>query len=178
MSKILLVGVKHCGKSSAGRRLAARMGCVFVDCDAEIESRDAAANGGVKRSTREIFRAVGAEEFRRLELQALFAILEREEDLVAAAGGGLAETPDLDWSAVRARAKVVFLETPEPVLWERISRKPELPAYLPPEPEAARRELAVINSRRRAVYSKEAHAVIVTAGRSDETALRIMRLCR
>ena len=178
MKKILLVGVKHCGKSSAGRRLAARLGCIFVDCDAEIESRDAAINGGVKRSTREIFRAVGQEEFRKLEKQALYAILDRDEELVAAAGGGLAEDPELNWEEIRAKAKIVFLETPEEVLWARISGKKELPAYLPQEPEAARRELAVINERRRAVYRREAHAIIVTASRSDETAQRIIRLCR
>lgn len=178
MKKILLIGVKHCGKSSAGRHLAARLGTVFVDCDIEIEERDAAANGGVRRKTREIFRAIGPEEFRRLEAQTLLDILHREGPLVAAAGGGLAEDPGLDWEEIRSLAKVVFLETPEEILWQRITRKGELPAYLPQEPEAARRELARINESRRAIYRKEAHAIIVTAGRSHETALRIMRLCQ
>ena len=108
----------------------------------------------------------------------MYAILDRDEELVAAAGGGLAEDPELNWEEIRSKAKVIFLETPEEVLWARISGKKELPAYLPQEPEAARRELAVINERRRAVYRREAHAIIVTASRSDETAQRIIRLCR
>ncbi len=63
---VVLIGMKHCGKSTLGERLAARWGCAFHDVDVLIE-RMHACQAGRPRTVREIFRECGEDEFHRLE---------------------------------------------------------------------------------------------------------------
>jgi shikimate kinase / 3-dehydroquinate synthase len=68
------------GKTSVGRRVAARLGRRFVDLDEHVE----AASG---KTVREIFRDQGEASFRWREAAAL-AEMARERDVVVATGGG------------------------------------------------------------------------------------------
>ena len=67
---VVLAGIKHCGKSTLGRMLARRWNVPLVDTDAELEAEFARRTGRAA-GTREIFRELGEEAFRKLEAEVI-----------------------------------------------------------------------------------------------------------
>lgn len=112
--RIYLTGFMGAGKSSVGRALAARLAVPFVDLDEEIVERAGA-------SIPTIFAAGGETEFRRLEREALEALLTRPElaDAVIATGGGT-----VAWAGTAERLAAsgvtVWLNLPFATIAERI----------------------------------------------------------
>jgi len=100
--KIVLIGLMGVGKSSAGRRLAERLGLAFVDLDRRIERSSG-------RTIREIFESDGEQEFRNLEEAALREVLGDSEPMLIAAGGGIVVRP----------ANRRLLEGADAVVWLR-----------------------------------------------------------
>ena len=112
---IVLVGLPGAGKSSIGRRLAARLGCPFLDTDAEIE-----AAAGLPVS--EIFARYGEAHFRDGERRVIARILAGPP-VVLATGGGAFNDPRTR-AAVRASGAVaVWLRCSLPALVRRIARR-------------------------------------------------------
>ena len=85
--RVVLVGFMGSGKSTVGRRLAARLGWVFVDLDEAVE----AATG---TKVAEWFRTRGEHAFRQLEAEAGAAAAARARVVIAPGGG---------WSLVPGR---------------------------------------------------------------------------
>jgi shikimate kinase/3-dehydroquinate synthase len=115
---IVMVGLMGAGKTSIGRRLAARLGLPFRDADAEIE---AAAGYTVP----EIFARFGERDFRDGERRVIRRLLSGEP-LVLATGGGAymdAETR----ATVRDEAVSVWLRCPLPVLLRRVAGRSHRP---------------------------------------------------
>ena len=81
---IVLIGMMGSGKSTVGRRLAARLGRRFVDADRFLEERC-----GVAIAT--IFELEGEDGFRRRE-SAILDELSRLPGIVLATGGGAVVT--------------------------------------------------------------------------------------
>jgi shikimate kinase len=103
---LALVGLMGSGKSSVGRVLARRLDRRFVDLDKRI-----VADAGL--TIPEIFERDGEAGFRRLEADALGAVLADDEPVVLATGGGVVVRPE-NVDALRAGATVVWLRgTPE-----------------------------------------------------------------
>lgn len=84
---IVLVGFMAAGKTTVGRRLAARLGWEFVDLDEMITTRSG-------RTPAALIREEGVAAFRELEAEATAALAGREE-LVLAPGGGWVTRPEL-----------------------------------------------------------------------------------
>ncbi len=80
MSKIFLVGYMGSGKSSVGKKLAAKIGYDFVDLDKLIEKE-------YQLTIPEIFSTKGEKEFRAMEHNTLKKILEMSNQVVACGGG-------------------------------------------------------------------------------------------
>jgi shikimate kinase len=70
------------GKTSKGRKLAARLGIRFADMDAIIERQEG-------MSVQEIFSLKGEEWFRVKETELLHKLGEDKEDMVISTGGGV-----------------------------------------------------------------------------------------
>ena len=167
---ILLIGIQHSGKSSAGRILARKLGRRFADLDDELLKRNPPA-----ATARELFASLGREIFRQREAEALAAVLAAEEPLVVAAGGGLSDAP-VDWEETRRRAVIVWIDVDDGVAWERVVRK-GLPAYLNAgDPEEARREFERRNAERRALYRKVSGIQLCADQTSAATAATIQRM--
>ena len=85
---IVLAGIKHCGKSTLGALLARRYGVAFIDTDRELEERFRAESGRAL-ATREIFRELGAEKFRKFEATVIGALAKKaaEPRIVARSDG-------------------------------------------------------------------------------------------
>jgi shikimate kinase len=111
---IVLVGMMGAGKSSVGRRLAARLAIPFVDADSEIE--DAA-----RMSIPEIFEAHGEPRFRDAEARVIARLLESGPQVLAT-GGGAFMNPGTR-AAISAKGVSVWLHADLDVLMRRLKRR-------------------------------------------------------
>ncbi len=82
---LVLVGLMGAGKSSVGRRLAARLGLPFTDADQEIE---AAAGMTIE----EIFARHGEPAFRDGERRVIARLLDNPAHVLATGGGAFMDT--------------------------------------------------------------------------------------
>lgn len=110
--KIVLIGMMGVGKSSAGRRLAERLGLTFVDLDRRIERSSG-------RTIREIFESDGEQEFRNLEEEALREVLGDPEPMLVAAGGGIVVRPT-NRRLLEGADEVVWLRADPAILARRV----------------------------------------------------------
>jgi shikimate kinase len=115
---IALVGMMGAGKSSIGRRLAARMQVGFRDADTEIES-------AAGRPVPAIFAEYGEAAFRECESRVIARLLETPAHILAT-GGGAFMTSDTR-ERLRQKATTVWLRAPVDILFARVKRKGERP---------------------------------------------------
>src|SRR5512136_3128741 len=134
---VILIGMKHCGKSTLGAALAARWGCPFYDIDLMIEDYHTAETGQVL-TVREIFTAEGEEHFHRLEAKAITDLYLRMDDKtpgVVAVGGRTALNMKVD-RLIQTMGVVVYLEVSPDEMFARVQRN-GLPPFLDKnDPEA------------------------------------------
>jgi shikimate kinase len=129
---IVLVGMMGAGKSSVGRKLAARLGLPFVDADNEIE---AAAGMCIP----DIFETRGEAEFRAGEARVIARLLESGPQVLAT-GGGAFMNPDTR-ALIRAKGVSVWLRAEFDVLMKRIRRRNDRPMLKTSDPAATLRKL-------------------------------------
>jgi shikimate kinase len=114
---VWLVGLMGAGKSEVGRLLAERLGCPFLDADAEIS-----ASAG--RSIAEIFASEGEAGFRRRESEAIEALTGRAA--VVALGGGAMAQPGMA-ERINASGRSVYLKATAETLAARVGEGAERP---------------------------------------------------
>lgn len=140
--------MKHSGKSSIGRRVAARLGRPFIDLDAEIEALDEREHG-TARSVRTIYADSGETEFRRLEAAACAAV---RPGAIVATGGGICDNQGA--LAAMADGLRLFLDDDCETLCRRIFAK-GIPAFLDTrDKEEARSRFRALYARRTAIYRR------------------------
>ena len=144
---IVLVGLMGAGKTSIGRRLAARLGLPFVDADHEIE----AAAG---MSVSEIFARFGEAAFRAGERKVIARLLAGPP-IVLATGGGAFVDPETR-AAIRERALSVWMKVDLPVLVRRVSHRSDRPLLAKGDPAVILAELAA----RRGPFYAEADVIV------------------
>src|SRR5260370_24523959 len=108
---LFLTGFMGAGKPTVGERLAALLELPFVDLDEEIERRAAS-------TVRELVESHGEPWFRRLELEALQAVLGRGESVIATGGGTL--TSELGAPLIREAGVSVWLNPAFATLLDRL----------------------------------------------------------
>lgn len=150
---IVLVGLMGAGKTSIGRRLAARLGLPFRDADVEIE---AAAGCTIP----ELFARYGEPAFRDGERRVIRRLLGGPP-IVLAFGGGAFMDPDTR-AAVRAEAISVWLRCKLPTLVRRVAGREGRPLLAGGDPNEI---LARLMGARHPFYAEA--DVIVECG--DET---------
>ncbi len=155
---IILVGMMGAGKTTVGRRLAARLGRDFVDADREIEARC-----GVPIAT--IFELEGEEGFRQREAGLLDELSSRS-NLVLATGGGAVLRAE-NRARLRERGFVVFLRAGAAGLWQRLKRDRVRPLL---QTENPRQRIVDLLAQREPLYREVAH-LTVTSGRLPIDAL-------
>jgi len=130
---IVLVGMMGVGKSSVGRRLAARLGIPFVDADAEI-------GRAAGMSIADIFARHGEADFRSGEARVIARLLESSPQVLAT-GGGAVLNPDTR-ALIKAKSVSIWLSADFDVLMRRINkRKNERPLLQTADPAATLRAL-------------------------------------
>lgn len=129
---LVLVGMMGAGKTTVGRRLAARLGRRFIDSDEEIEK-------AAQMTIPEIFAQHGEPEFRAGETRVISRLL-KETDIVLATGGGA--FVNLDTRAlVKSDAVSVWLKAELDVLFERVSRRSNRPLLKTADPKGTLEKL-------------------------------------
>ena len=115
---IALVGMMGAGKSSIGRRLAARMSVEFRDADHEIE---VAAGCPIM----EIFERYGEPAFRDCERKVISRLLGEAPHVLATGGGAFMDPGTRE--RIKESAVSVWIKAPVEVLLERLKRKDNRP---------------------------------------------------
>ena len=132
---IVLVGMMGVGKSSIGRRLAARLGVPFVDADAEIEK-------AAGMSIADIFARHGEVDFRSGEARVIARLLDGGPQVLATGGGAVMNADTR--AAIKAKGVSIWLSAEFDVLMRRINkRKNDRPLLQTADPAATLRELLV-----------------------------------
>ncbi len=115
---IVLVGLMGAGKSSIGRRLAARLGVAFVDADAEIEEA-----AGCKIP--EFFERYGEPAFRDGERRVIARLLNAPPQVMATGGGAFID-PETR-ALIKDKAVSVWLRAELDILVKRCARRKHRP---------------------------------------------------
>ena len=135
MEVFILMGIKHCGKSTQGRLLSKNLNCLFYDTDDIIFELN-------KKTPRQIFSSCGEELFKNAEYEACAFLAKKiraeNKTAVIATGGGICNNGRA-LNELHQLGKFIFLKTEESIACERIIREAKiqtdgslvnLPAYI------------------------------------------------
>jgi len=135
---LVLIGLMGAGKSTVGKRLAARLHLPFVDADHEIER-------AAGLSIAEIFARFGEKEFRDGERRVIARLIDGRPKVIATGGGAFMqeETREL----ILDRALAIWLDADLDVLAERVGRRDGTrPLLKDRDPREALAELAAVRN--------------------------------
>lgn len=123
---IFLVGYRGSGKTTVAAALADGLGWQWLDADAELERRQG-------KTIKEIFAEQGEAAFRDFESETLADLAKLDQHVLALGGGVILR--EANRQLLKSHGKVIWLEAPADVLWERIqgdattaARRPNLTA--------------------------------------------------
>ncbi len=156
---VILLGYRGSGKTTVGRRLAERLGCAFVDSDAELVRR---FDG---RSIRTIWATDGEPAFREVEADVVTELVARTGHVVALGGGAVTERPRARDAVTVSPGLKVYLHAPVEVLAGRIAADEETHGARPSltGQTDALGEIAVVLAEREPVYRAVADDVVDVA---------------
>lgn len=129
---LLLIGMMGAGKTTVGRRLAARLGVDFVDSDAEIEL-------AAGMSIPDIFAVHGETEFRAGEARVIARLLREHRGVIATGGGAFmnGQTRVL----ARELAVSIWIKADFDLLFARVSKRASRPLLQTADPKGTLRDL-------------------------------------
>jgi shikimate kinase len=161
---IVMVGMMGVGKSSIGRRLAARLAVPFVDADSEIEK-------AAGMSIADIFARHGEAYFRSGEARVIARLLESGPQVLASGGGAVMNADTR--AAIKAHGVSVWLKADVDVLLRRVAkRKSERPMLHTDDPSETLRQLLIA---REPLYAQADLTVQSREGPHDAIVAEIMQ---
>ena len=169
---LVLIGYMGSGKSLVGKRLADTLNYKYLDLDEVISTRE-------QKTISEIFSERGEIYFRRIEGELLKEILDSQDNIVLATGGG---TPcygnTMDFISSTDSSLSVYLSSTLDTLTERLfderSSRP-LIAHLP-DKELLKDFIRKHLFERSFYYNQADHVVDVSEGTPDELVKKIVAL--
>jgi shikimate kinase len=130
---IVLVGLMGVGKSSIGRRLAARLQIPFADADAEIEQ-------AAGLSVTEIFDRFGEPHFRDGERRVIARLMRGGPQVIATGGGAFVDAATR--SLILDQGIAVWLDADLDVIVRRVGKRSHRPLLAGKDPRAVLGALA------------------------------------
>lgn len=167
---VVLIGMKHCGKSTLGKALADRWECPFYDVDEMIETLHA-CDTGRHLSVREVFSRFGEEYFHRLEGQVvcdLFLKLYRPGARNVIALGGRTAMNERIRDLLDGIGLIVYIQVSPQELLRRVERS-GLPPFLDDADPAG--DFLNLCRQREPHYEQLANVVINVEGLDIPTAV-------
>ncbi len=165
-SSLVLVGLMGVGKSTIGRRLAARLGLPFVDADEEIEK-------AADMTVQEIFDRHGEAAFRDGERRVIARLIDGAPKVVATGGGAFVN--DQTRRLILDKATAIWLDADIDVLVGRVSRRDGRPLLKGKDP---REVLARLAAEREPFYAQAPIRVVSTDSPHDATVEAIVEAIR
>lgn len=159
---IVLIGMMGVGKSTVGRRLAARLGLHFVDADEEIEK-------AAGMTITEMFERYGEAHFRDGERRVIARLMDGEPRVIATGGGAFMQ--DETRRLILDHATAIWLDADINILVDRVSRREGRPLLKGKDPRVVLTDLAAI---RNPVYALAPIHVKSAAAPHDVTVERIL----
>ena len=129
---VVLVGMMGAGKTSVGKRLAAKLGLPFVDADAEIEA-------GAQLTISEIFERFGEPYFREGERKVIARLLNGGPLVLATGGGAFMNATTRD--NIAKHGVSIWLKPSFDILLARVRKKSNRPLLKTADPEQTLRRL-------------------------------------
>ena len=179
---IILMGIKHSGKTTLGRHLAERCGTEFYDLDDILRQvyrdpdrkRQPREPGDQPPSVRDIYRNSGRDGFQRIEADAAsrFTVIAGENPLpvILALGGGTIENGRA-MDELKSAGLFVYLREDEDILYRRVMKN-GIPPFLPAtDPKGGFHELY---GRRHPLYLDAADLVVKKNDTSVHDALETL----
>ncbi len=160
---IILIGMPGAGKTSIGRRLAARLGLPFRDADVEIESA-----AGIPIT--EIFAKYGEPHFRDGERRVITRLVAEGPLVLATGGGAFADAATRAAIKAAPDAVSVWLRCPLPVLQRRVAGREHRPMFVNQDPAEVLERLA---SARHPLFAEADLIVDCTDEHPDATTRRV-----
>ena len=119
MKSIVLMGIKHCGKSTQGKIISQKLGLPFFDTDDVITKITG-------KTPREIYTEQGQAEFIEAEKEACEfvknEVLEKKQNAVIATGGGICNNIQAV-EILKSFGTLFFLEVEEQIATNRVLRE-------------------------------------------------------
>ena len=122
--KIYLIGFMGCGKTTIGKRLAARYGFSFVDMD-DLFS---VAHGC---SVKDYFELYSEKKFRIEEQKILYQTQQMDNVVVAVGGGTPCYQDNMQW--IKSNGTAVYIKMPAKALFHRLKNSKSKRPLLPPD---------------------------------------------
>ncbi|TKW77891.1 MAG: shikimate kinase [Bradyrhizobium icense] len=123
---VVLIGMMGAGKSTIGRRMAARLRLPFVDADTEIET-------AAGMSIPDIFETHGEPHFRDGEARVIARLLDNGPAVIATGGGAFMREETRN--RVRDKAVSIWLKADAEVIMKRVRRRSDRPLLQNADPE-------------------------------------------
>ena len=130
---LVLVGLMGVGKSTIGRRLAARLGLPFVDADEEIEK-------AAGMTIQDIFDRHGEPAFRDGERRVIARLIDGKPKVIATGGGAFVN--DETRALILDKATAIWLDADIDILVGRVSRRDGRPLLKGKDPREVLTRLA------------------------------------
>ncbi len=134
---ITLVGLMGAGKTTVGRRLAARLGLPFADADAEIET-------ACGMTVAEIFERFGEAHFRDGERRVIARLADGAPKVIATGGGAFIQ--DDTRALLLERTVTIWLDADVPTLVARVRKRDTRPLLRGRDPGEVLTELARVRN--------------------------------
>ncbi|MDD3288860.1 MAG: shikimate kinase [Alphaproteobacteria bacterium] len=161
---LVLVGMPGSGKSSIGRRLAARLALPFVDSDTEVET-------AAGMTIEQIFDRFGEAEFRAVERRVISRLLN-ESPHVISTGGGAFINEEIR-AMIKEKATSIWLKVDIEILFDRISRRADRP-LLKGDGDEPRIKLEKLKEIREETYAMADITVESDHRPAEETVTRVL----
>lgn len=165
---VVLVGLMGVGKTTIGRRLAARLGTAFVDADHEIEA-------AARLSVAEIFERFGEAHFRDGERRVIARLMAGAPKVLATGGGAFMN--EATRALILTEGIAVWIDADLDTLADRVSRRDTRPLVRGKDARTVLGELAAV---RNPIYALAPIHVRSEAAPHDSTVNSIIEaiLCR
>lgn len=164
-TRLFLCGMMGTGKSAVGKELTRLLKLPFSDLDKLIELAYSA-------SVLDLFQTHGEPFFRKIEKKALADFIKKGSGILALGGGSLQNQKLTD--EVKSAGYLIYIDTPLPLLLERLQRNRRRPLLLGLTPLELEQKIRQLNSEREIFY-RQADIIVEGSSRpAAETAKAIL----
>lgn len=142
-SKIALIGMMGCGKSTISKKLAQKLNRELLDTDVIFEQTQ-------KIKIKDFFEKYGEEKFREIETQILIEALKKE-NVIISCGGGIVLKKENQLALFNDKVFTIYLEANPQTIYDRIKHEKTRPLLLVKDPK---KEIETILKTRENLYNK------------------------